>query len=443
MSGSIGGTGATGPTEDAEAFAELLRRLKERSGLSYGALAKRLDMSTSTLHRYCNGRAVPNDYAPVERLARVCRATGEELVELHRRWILADAARVRRGPGPDGTEPEGAGPGGSGSEKMAPGSTGSEPRKPSESDEPVVSGATPSAPARSRRRQTALIASVAAAAALATVTLTAILSEDDERIPAGDTTVSSVTLPADGTSPTDDTSPPASGSSSPSQRAKNGKPSASKSAEHTGGVTTERSDAVPVKVTARPYVYDNPCNQHFLVDSEPEQVGPPAVEQDAPRWAAAYGAVPAGNQRIALSVQGTGKDTVVLEALHVRVTAKGAPLAWNDYGMGVVCGGGGAVVKPESFDVDLDDGSPTVTVKNGQRDFPYKVSESNPEVFYVTAHTRGHDVRWDLALDWSSGDRHGTLHINNNGTSFRTSANAGRPGYNYQPGSNEWTKRGG
>ncbi|MGY0063958.1 helix-turn-helix domain-containing protein [Streptomyces sp. LZ34] len=183
--------GSTGPAEDAEAFAELLRALKERSGLSYGALAKRLGMSTSSLHRYCNGSAVPADYAPVERLARVCRATGEELVELHRRWILADAARARRGPGPDGTELEGTGPGGAGPERMAPASTSSEPRKPSENDEPVVSGAVPPAPARPRRRRTALIASVAAAAALGTVTLIASLpfsgGDDGERTAVGNT----------------------------------------------------------------------------------------------------------------------------------------------------------------------------------------------------------------------------------------------------------------
>ncbi|MGJ5759683.1 helix-turn-helix domain-containing protein [Streptomyces galbus] len=90
--------GATGAGA-TEAFARLLRELKDRSGLSYGALAKRMHMSTSTLHRYCNGTAVPVDYAPVERLARVCRATPEELVELHRRWILADAARGNKGSG--------------------------------------------------------------------------------------------------------------------------------------------------------------------------------------------------------------------------------------------------------------------------------------------------------------------------------------------------------
>ncbi|CAM5737186.1 hypothetical protein SALBM311S_04137 [Streptomyces alboniger] len=38
-------------------FSELLGRLKERSGLSYGVLGKRLHTSASTLHRYVNGDA--------------------------------------------------------------------------------------------------------------------------------------------------------------------------------------------------------------------------------------------------------------------------------------------------------------------------------------------------------------------------------------------------
>ncbi|WP_143573246.1 helix-turn-helix domain-containing protein, partial [Streptomyces acidiscabies] len=87
---------ATVGADDIEEFAARLRTLKDRSGLSYGTLAKRLHMSTSTLHRYCNGTAVPPEYAPVERLARACRATPDELVDLHRHWILADTARRRR-----------------------------------------------------------------------------------------------------------------------------------------------------------------------------------------------------------------------------------------------------------------------------------------------------------------------------------------------------------
>ncbi|WNE97991.1 helix-turn-helix domain-containing protein [Streptomyces luomodiensis] len=506
-------SGSTGAVGDAEALAELLRGLKERSGLSYGALAKRLHMSTSTLHRYCNGSVVPTEYAPVERLARVCRATPEELVELHRRWILADATRGRKEqPEPDGAavrgtgagagagtgEPEsasapdasapGAGdrpahpadadsgppeaagapadPGGGlsetaggtapapvGGESREPGEPGSpgepgghsKPSEPGRSDATVVGDTTPSAPARRpRRRRTALIASVATAAVLGAVVLAVNLPSSggdggDERA-AGAANPATATSTGTATGRADDKQPSASASPSPSQGARTGKPSASasESAGHGGGGADEPTGGVPVNVATRPYVYDSPCSQHFLVDSEPGQVGPPADEQNAPRWAAAYGAVSSGEQRVALTLQGTGKETVVLEALHVRVVTKRAPLAWNDYSMGVGCGGG---VETKSFDVDLDNGSPTVTVKNGQRDFPYKVSESDPEVFYVTAHTTAHDVRWDLSLDWSSGDRHGTVHIDNNGTPFRTSAAVGRPGYDYPLGTSEWIKR--
>ncbi|MGW1761573.1 hypothetical protein [Streptomyces mirabilis] len=81
---------------------------------------------------------------------------------------------------------------------------------------------------------------------------------------------------------------------------------------------------------------------------------------------------------LALTVQGTGKATVVLDGLHVRVVGKNAPLAWNDYATGIGCGGG---VETKSFAVALDAGRPVTTPKAGQRDFPYKVSESDPEVF--------------------------------------------------------------
>ncbi|MGW3955537.1 helix-turn-helix domain-containing protein [Streptomyces sp. NPDC004752] len=493
---------------ETERFARLLRELKDRSGLSYGALAKRLHMSTSTLHRYCNGTAVPNEYAPVERLARVCRATPQELVELHRRWILADAARGRRaeqsaamraGAGgttgtPADSTPAKDSPPEAGSAGAAPAAgapqtadTGTaparpaashgqdatshgqdaashgrdrhaEPSEPSESGgpgepgEPVVVGVA-RGPARLRRRRTVLISSAAVAAVLGAVVLVVRpLSggggDDAGGRYAGDTTM--ITGAADAKEPT--------AASSPSGQSRTPSASASASATRSGapgggkqGATAEPTGGgagtsgggtgtvgIPLTVGTRPYVYDSPCSQRFLVDSEPEQVGPPASEQDAPRWAAAYGAVSSDEQRVALTVQGTGADTVVLEALHVRVVAKGAPLAWNDYSMGVGCGGG---VETKSFDVDLDNGSPTVTIKNGQRDFPYKVSESDPEVFYVTAHTKAHDVRWDLTLDWSSGSRRGTIHIDNSGTPFRTSADVGRPGYDYPLGGSDWIER--
>ncbi|MET7692960.1 helix-turn-helix transcriptional regulator [Streptomyces sp. NPDC005483] len=427
---------ATG-TERNEAFAQLLRELKDRSGLSYGTLAKRLHMSTSTLHRYCNGTAVPVEYAPVERLARACRATPQELVELHRRWILADAERGRR---PDQAVVKGpvqeAGPDGGDAE------TGD-----GDGESVVIDTAAEAAPPRRpswlRRRRTVLIASVAVVAALGAVayTLRPTAVRAGDTVPTSTGTLDIGTAARPSATPSADRSAPkpsASATTSPT-RTTGGEGAGSAASkgedEQSAGSAT---DAVPLTVGIRPYVYDDPCSQHFLVDSDPEQVGPPAPEQDAPRWAAAYGAVSSGEQRVALTVQGTGEETVVLNALHVRFLTKDAPLAWNDYSMGVGCGGG---VGTKSFDIDLDNGSPTVSVKNGQRDFPYKVSQSDPEVFYISAHTKAHDVRWDLSLDWSSGERSGTVRIDNDGSAFRTSADVSRPGYDYPLGSSEWIER--
>ncbi|MBD0740421.1 helix-turn-helix domain-containing protein [Streptomyces sp. CBMA29] len=456
---------ATGAGETNE-FATLLRQLKDRSGLSYGALAKRLHMSTSTLHRYCNGTAVPNEYAPVERLARVCRATPEELMELHRRWILADAARDRRaeqaaaaragaGAGAAPTAeadpaPE-AGPARTealkAAQEAAPEAPAPGTGEHGEHSDLVVSDLPPE-PVRPHRRRTALIAAVTVAAVLGAVVLAVNppwgaeksgqnAGGNEQAVGAtgpttgrADATTPSATPPSNSTSPSGTPSAPLSATPTPTATETRG--------SAPGATGTGDSAAPPLSANVHPYVYDDPCSQHFLVDSEPAHMGPPASEQDAPRWAAAYGAVSSDEERVSLTVQGTGSETVVLEALHVRVVSKAAPLAWNDYAMGVGCGGG---VGSAAFDIDLDKGSPHVTPENGQRDFPYSVSESDPEVFYVTAHTKTHDVRWDLLLDWSSGARHGTLHLDDKGIPFRTSADVNRPGYDYPPGYSDWIKR--
>ncbi|MEV0624167.1 LamG-like jellyroll fold domain-containing protein [Nonomuraea sp. NPDC050404] len=75
-------------------LAALLKELKDRTPHSYDALAKRLRISTSTLHRYCSGATLPADYAPIEGFARLCKATPGELDELHRRWARANALRA-------------------------------------------------------------------------------------------------------------------------------------------------------------------------------------------------------------------------------------------------------------------------------------------------------------------------------------------------------------
>ncbi|WP_077059594.1 helix-turn-helix transcriptional regulator [Streptomyces sp. MP131-18] len=342
-------------------LAALLIELKNRSGLSYGVLAKRLHMSASTLHRYCRGEALPPEFATVERFARLCRATPEEHAELHRRWIAADTARQRdrKGPRPAPEEPPG---------------------------EPEPSSAP--APRRSGPRF-ALAAAGALAAALAIALLAGLLTGGDGE---------------DG----DDAAT---------------------------GASEQATEPAPLAVVTRPYSLEE-CAGRYLVDRPPSQVPPPPFETDAPGWVRALGAVPAGEQLVELTIQGTETETVVLRELRVRVTASGEPLPWHLYGGYSGCGGG--PVRTTAFDVDLDATAPRPTAVAGQDDLPLWVDEKEPLVFYVDARADAKDVSWYLELDWSSGDRAGTLRVDDDGEPFRTSAISGQTEWGYMIGGTEW-----
>lgn len=516
-----------GAAEETADFAALLRELKQRSGLSYEALAKRAHMSTSTLHRYCKGEGVPADYASLSRFARVCKATPQEVVELHRRWVMADAARERsRRAGADRaegapasagrdrvaeprSEPEGAsgaraGSGaGAGADSelavlpgsaaavvpgtgdgavpvsgagVAPGSRvevlpesgAADASEPGPADVPgpvsgtgdlTGTGAESSAevgvpgryavPGRSffRKRRVMVAASTLAVVALATAVLETI---DAGASPGG--RPRAATQATDSWEPREVASPPTSLSArpsrSPASKSPSANPSASSAATTGGGAAAapDRApdgapddDSVPLTVSARAHDWEDYCGTHYLVDRPPSQVPlPPSTLQDAAKWASDAGAVSSGRHRVSLTVQGTGDKAVVITSLHVRVVGSGAPLDWNAFVMGVGCGGG---IEPREFELDFDSPRPTVRPKGGQRGFPYSVSQSDPEVLYITAHTSSRDVKWYLVLEWSSGGRQGTIEIKDGGKPFRTASMTGRPLYGYLPGSTEWEKQ--
>lgn len=75
-----------------EEFGELLGRLKERSGVSYQALAMKVHLSKSAVHRYCAGTSLPSDFGTVERIARVFGADRTELDRLYSLWTAAASA---------------------------------------------------------------------------------------------------------------------------------------------------------------------------------------------------------------------------------------------------------------------------------------------------------------------------------------------------------------
>ncbi|NJQ15536.1 helix-turn-helix domain-containing protein [Streptomyces bohaiensis] len=381
--------------EAAREFAALLRLLKDRSGLSYGALAARLHVSTSSLHRYCRGESVPHDYAPAERLARACRATGPERAELHRRWVLADDERrraapspVRRGDAP--SVPVAAASDSSDAPDSSDGSDRAVGDAPPAGREAVgtasASGAAPAGPGEApvrpggRRR----VGSPALAVAVAGVAVAVGL--------AGWWSVA-------------------------------------------GGAPAEDAESAPFSVRVRPFAYEHPCDQRLLVDRPPEVVAPPPEAGDVTAWVRDHAGVPADEQRIGLTLQGTGEETVVVEAVHVRVVERSAPLTWDEYQLNRHgCGGS---VQPRPFTVDLDNGNPVLDPGEGEGGLPLTVDESDPEVLYLTARTSAHHVAWELSLEWSSGGRSGTVRVDDGGDPFRTSGAAGGTQHSFTSGT-EW-----
>lgn len=451
---------------ETDEFAAMLRELKERSGRSYGVLAARLHVSTSTLHRYCNGAAVPAAYAPVERLARVCGAGDEELVELHRRWILADAAR-RREAGPkadgaraegaksdeakadgaktEGTRPEGAKPEGTGTEPERGPESSSAPKAarepapvpamapaPAGEVEPVHPVTPAAEPRRRTRTRTRVLLSAAAVAAVAVVVSTFVL-----RGPGGTpdaagspTTTATAATTAPTASSADTAAPVAAAAPTSPAGTVTGAPS-----------PTDSPTGTPEDVQASFHVnvltdnWGSPCGQWFLSPRTPGQVTrPPDTAARTGSWAAAQHAVPAGHLRLQLTAQGTSATPVVLHAVYVHIVSTQPAPKWNAYTPGAGCGGG---LTPASFAVDLDSAAPHAVPAPGLEgakklpvtDFPYRVSDTDPQVIDVDATTRSQDVSWYLDLVWSSGDRQGTLTVNDNGRPFRTAGLHGAPSY--------------
>ncbi|MFC9283397.1 helix-turn-helix domain-containing protein [Streptomyces collinus] len=469
--------------DDVERFAALLRRLKDRTDRSYGSLARRLAMNTSTLHRYCAGDAVPQDYAPVERMAAFCGAGPEERLELHRLWLLALTARQRPRAGAEAAEPttaegatkptqderawgpagrtagraggstRGVGDGADGIGAEGAGTNGSPPELDAGAPDaalPAPHAAEPDSrqstaqwkdagrsTGRSwyRRRRT-VVGTATAAVLLVTLGSMSALSagrshDNSAKAPGQSRTTGAGTShrhTATAAGPSRSRS-----SASPSTGAR-----ASRSPEPKGGSTAEtRNDTpVPLAWTADSQIWDGGCGHDYVIEKKPAQVPPPPVQQDAGVWAATQQAVPGQQTMVQISVQGKSSTAVVLTALRVRVVSRGTPVAGTAYDMGQGCG---SDLPPRNFSVDLDVDRPIAHARPGNDTgkivpavrFPYRVSAEDPEVLQVTATTEAYDCSWYLELDWSSQGRTGTVRIDDHGHPFRTTGIRGLPHYWY------------
>ncbi len=473
---SDGETDPVSAQDEVARFAALLRELKGRTDRSYGQLARRLGMNTSTLHRYCAGDAVPVDFAPLERFAALCGATDAERLELHRLWLRAAEARrrPRGGAASEPTQGPDASPESAQGDRPATPSLGEQPdsspdpaaaRDSSHAEEPgggdtrVVSGPVghSQGPAPRRRKRVA-VAAAAMCAVLATVGSLSFLP--DERKAAGSGAVGAAegkesgtgggAGPARSVAPTGSPSASRSPSPSPSPSARHGGNGTASKAPGPTGSATAPDDAPagppPLTWSVNDHAWSYGCGHDYVVAKPPAQVPPPPVPQDARTWAATQGAVHGGETLIELSVQGRSDTAVVLTALRVRVAGRSAPAPGNAYAMDQGCGG---ALTPRYFDVDLDKDRPIARAVAGNDAgtpipavrMPYRVSATDPEVLMVTARTEGCDCRWWLELDWSSQGRTGTVRIDDRGRPFRTSAVEGLPHYEYDTLNRSWRIR--
>lgn len=92
-------------TASCRTLGELLTALKSRSGFSYSWLATKSGVSRASVHRYCNGLSLPEDFATAERIAKACSAEPGEMAELFRLWSAAVAASYERQDGTGDTAP--------------------------------------------------------------------------------------------------------------------------------------------------------------------------------------------------------------------------------------------------------------------------------------------------------------------------------------------------
>lgn len=431
----------TGRSAEAQAFARSMRELKERSGRSYGALARGLHTSTSTLHRYCSGEALPAEFAVVDRFARACGATPAEAVELHRAWLLADARRravavVEAAEAPSLDEGDRADP-------------EAGPETEAGAAEPDVPGAP--LPRRSGRRLLLAGVAVATVVALAVGVRWLPRTAPDHRAPqagptgpagAGATATAGPTAQASepgGTGPAATPAPTSTPTSTPTG-ASTGAP--------TGPVVTGGPSPAspPLRAAVRSHVWAAACDHAYLAQAAPSMVPPPPLEADAPAWAAGRKAVHAGTQIVEVTLLGTGPEAVVLEDLEVRVAGRRSPLPWNVYEMSQGCGGG---LTPARFAVNLDAPRPLARPVAGNNEgeaiaapaFPLRVSATEPAVLRVVATSTGCDCDWSLDLRWSGPTGSGTLRLDEGGRPWRISAvSSDRPVYGYAHERGRWAR---
>ena len=192
--------------------------------------------------------------------------------------------------------------------------------------------------------------------------------------------------------------------------------------------------------------FDKDLCENYIV---PESLVPSLPKKDTgldPKWIYENGG--ATDYGFELTVQGKTSTAVVLKRFRV-VNLKRDPVPPNPVQI-LSCGGGGGAVTVRQFDVNLSDPVKFTPVPDedpgtGEEvpalDFPFKVTENDPEVFLLAATGTTCFCEWRLAIDWTSGGRSGTTVIDRGFGPIKSDVNVKddpRPFYEFWDG--KWQK---
>ncbi|MFB6895892.1 helix-turn-helix domain-containing protein [Streptomyces hydrogenans] len=366
-----------------EEFARLVREVKARDGRSYEALGRRLNVSASTLHRYCSGATVPEDFGVVDRLAVLCGADGERRRALEESWTRADRARRPPVPEPEPLpEPEPAP-----DPKPVPEPEPEPTSVPEPAPVPVPEQGLPSG----RGRRWGRVGLIGGAMAVV-----------------GAVTLGVVLLPGKAWEPA---APP----------------------------------PPPLTWTVASHLWANGCGHTYLAERTPAPPPEPAdARRWAAAAGAVHGGetlVRVSVQgRGAAAVVLQGLHVRVVE----RGTPPAWSAYRMDDGCGgavtprrfeVDLDRPRPVARAlDGYDASGEEGRTLPAVS-----FPYAVTAADPEELLVSARAARCDCRWFLELEWSAEGRSGTVRIGDeDGSPFRTSGTEGRPAYGYDSPGRAW-----
>ncbi|WP_194818630.1 hypothetical protein [Nocardia sp. XZ_19_385] len=193
----------------------------------------------------------------------------------------------------------------------------------------------------------------------------------------------------------------------------------------------------PVEVAVEDLSMDR-CPSTFMLPGKPQDYPPVPSQEQTLDWARGNGAIEGLRNLVRVTITGSRADQpVVLDRLRIEVLRRESPVA--GFVTGSQCGG---PLDRRYFQADIDqapvvlESEPAKAGLNPEqaKDFPYFVSGSEVEQFYLRLTAETCNCDWRAVLEWTSGAREGEIVIDNDGKPFRIHGTQGYPRYQFGNG---------